>query len=96
MSLPKLKSQEIPFDHPESINMFRPTAEKPLVATLAAIEMYQQQTILQCLQILQQEADKHNGLDYLQVFDDDSKPENLWFVEDGNGGVITALLPSDY
>ncbi|MCA9085207.1 MAG: hypothetical protein KDA81_14180 [Planctomycetaceae bacterium] len=96
MSLPKLKSQEIPFDHPESINMFRPTAEKPLVATLAAIEMYQQQTILQCLQILQQEADKHNGLDYLQVFEDDSKPENLWFIEDEEGGAITSLLPSDY
>ena len=39
MPLPKLRIQEIPFDDPESNNMFRPTAEKPLLATPAAIEM---------------------------------------------------------
>lgn len=91
-----LKAQELPFDHPDSTNMFRPTAEKPFVATRAAIEMYQQETIIQCLQVLQQKATEQNGLDYLQVFEDESKPENLWMIEDGDGGAITALLPSDY
>ena len=41
-------------------------------------------------------ADEHHGLDYLQVFKADDKPEDLWFIEDGEGGCITALLPSDY
>ena len=43
-----------------------------------------------------QKADEHQGLDYLQVFHDETKPENLWFIEDGPGGAITALLPSDH
>ncbi|MFG0287836.1 MAG: hypothetical protein ACF8CQ_06675 [Rhodopirellula sp. JB044] len=28
--------------------------------------------------------------------EDDNKDENLWFLEDGDGGAITGLLPSDY
>ena len=36
------------------------------------------------------------GLDYLQVFDDPIKHEKQWFIEDGPGGAITALLPTDY
>ena len=39
---------------------------------------------------------EHGGIDYLQVFTDPAKPEALWFIEDGPGGAITALLPSDY
>lgn len=74
MLLPKLKEQEIPLDHPDSNNMFQPNAEKPLVATLAAIEMCQQETIFQCLMALQNLAERHSGLDYLQVFED---PEYL-------------------
>lgn len=58
--------------------------------------MYQQETIIQCLIILQERARDQQGIDYLQVFEDDSKPQNLWFIEDGPGGAITALLPSDY
>lgn len=42
------------------------------------------------------EAEQHGGIDYLQVFEDESKSEALWFIEDGPGGAITALLPSDY
>jgi len=91
-----LKTQELPFDHPDSTNMFRPTPEKPFVATPAAINMYQQETIIECLRILQQKAVEYDGLDYLQVFEDEVKPENLWFIEDGAGGAITSLLPSDY
>ena len=76
--------------------MFRPTPEKPFVATPAAIDMYQQETIIECLRILQQKAVEYDGLDYLQVFEDEVNPENLWFIEDGAGGAITSLLPSDY
>lgn len=95
-SLPRLKDQEIPLDDPESINMFLPSREKPLVATPAAIELYSHEVILACWHILREKADKHQGLDYLQVFEDETKAEGLWFIEDGEGGAITALLPSDY
>ncbi len=91
-----LKNQELPLDHPDSSNMFQPSVNKPFVATPAAIGMYQQQTIIECLRILQEQAEQHDGLDYLQVFEDDTKPENLWFIEDDPGGAITALLPTDY
>lgn len=94
--LPKLKRQEIPLDHPESSNMFLPSAEKPFLATPAAIQMYTRETIIACLTTLQQKARESNGLDYLQVFEDEVRPEKLWFIEDGEGGAITALLPSDY
>ena len=91
-----LKSQEIPLDDPESNNMFRPGPDKPFAATPAAIEMYTREAILACLNLLRQKADEHQGLDYLQVFTSPEKPEDLWFMEDGAGGAITALLPSDH
>ncbi|MCA8999488.1 MAG: hypothetical protein KDA80_21010 [Planctomycetaceae bacterium] len=96
MALPRLKSQEIPLDDPESTNMFRPGPDKPFVATPAAIAMYSQETILACWQVLRTLADEQQGLDYLQVFESDDHDENLWFIEDGAGGAITALLPTDY
>lgn len=76
--------------------MFVPSAEKPFVATPAAIEMYGRETIRACLSLLQDSAIANAGLDYLQVFDFSDKPEKLWFIEDDPGGAITALLPSDY
>ena len=91
-----LKQQELPDDHPDAFNMFVPGPEKPFVATPAAINMYQHETIINCLIVLQQAARQKDGIDYLQVFEDTSKPENLWYIEDGPGGAITALLPSDY
>lgn len=94
--LPTLKQQEIPFDDPESSNMFLPGPDKPLVATPAAIEVYAHETIVACWRVLQELARQQQGLDYLQVFEDTDKSENLWFIEDGEGGAITALLPSDY
>lgn len=94
--LPRLKPQEIPLDHPDSSCMFQPTPDKPFVATRAAIDMYTQETIVACWQVLRQLADEHQGLDYLQVFESDQHEENLWYIEDGEGGAITALLPSDY
>ena len=96
--LPPLKPQEIPYDSPDSSNRFRPSADKPFVATPAAIDLYRHETILACLTVLQRKAVEQDGLDYLQVFDGESigKEENLWYIEDGLGGAITALLPSDY
>ena len=93
-SLPTLQPQEIPLDHPDSNNMFLPTAEKPLVATQPAIAMYSQSVIFACLTVLSQKADEHGGLDYLQVFESNQHAENLWFIE--NNEAITSLLPSDY
>lgn len=95
-TLPRLKDQEIPFHHPESKHYFRPGVDHPFVATPAAIELYTQETIIACLHLLQAKASDVRGLDYLQVFEDDSKPEELWVIEEGPGGAITALLPSDH
>lgn len=95
MPLPTLKPQEIPFDHPDSTCMFLPGPEKPFVATPAAMDTYGD-SIIACLRALQCLAKQHRGLDYLQVFDCPGKPEPLWLIEDGEGGAITALLPSDY
>jgi hypothetical protein len=95
MPLPILKPQEIPLDHPDSICMFHPKPAKPFLATPAALKLYGD-AILPCLRTLQALARQHKGLDYLQVFTCAGKPEPLWFIEDGEGGAITALLPSDY
>ena len=95
-ALPKLKTQEIPLDDPQSCNMFRPSPDKPFMVTPAALEMYSREVIVGCWQVLRKQAGEHGGIDYLQVFEDESKSENLWFIEDGDGGAITALLPSDY
>ncbi|MFO0818489.1 MAG: hypothetical protein U1A77_11145 [Pirellulales bacterium] len=75
--------------------MFRPSPAKPFVATRAAVEMHGED-ILFGLNELQALAIIHKGLDYLQVFAAKGRPEPLWFIEDGEGGAITALLPSDY
>lgn len=96
MPSPRLKQQEIPLHHPASSNMFRPGPDKPLVATPAAIEMYSHETILACLRVLQLKAQQHAGIDYLQVFESAEHDAPLWFIEDGSGGAITALLPADY
>lgn len=96
MHLPELRDQEIPLDHPDSINMFQPRPDKPFLATPAAIAMYTHETIVSCLGAIREKADRHAGLDYVQVFVDSEKPEPLWFIEDGEGGAITALLPSDH
>jgi hypothetical protein len=96
MQMPVLQTQEISYDAPESKYMFRPSAEKPFVATRQAVETYQREIIIACLHLLQQQAERYEGLDYLQVFEDPDKREALWIIEDDDGGAITALLPSDY
>ena len=95
-TLPTLKTQEIPLDDPASVWRFVPSEAKPFLATPAAIEAYGASTIWACLIQLQSLARTMDGIDYLQVFEDSSKSEPLWFIEDGDGGAITALLPSDY
>jgi hypothetical protein len=95
MQKPVLNVQEIPFDHPDSRNMFQPNPEKPFLATPAAIALYREAIYL-CLTELPRLAIEKNGIDYLQVFDDSEKAQPLWFIEDGPGGAITALLPSDF
>lgn len=95
MHKPILKTQEIPFDHPDSRYMFQPGSVKPFLATPAAIQAYRH-AIYDCLLQLQNLAREKNGIDYLQVFDDPDQPEALWFIEDDDGGAITALLPSDH
>jgi hypothetical protein len=92
-----LKQQEVPLDSPESCNRFQPSPEKPFLATAAAIEAHQMETIQRCLAVLQEQAKRYGGIDYLQIFKnvDPNKPD-LWIIEDGDGGAITALLPDDY
>ena len=95
MHCPVLKPQEIPFDSPQSCCMFQPGPTKPFLATPAAIDMHGAD-IFPCLVDLQALAIARRGIDYLQVFTIAGRPEPLWFIEDGEGGAITALLPSDY
>ena len=91
-----LKPQEISHASSESCCAFSPTATKPFVATRTALQTFGESTIFRCLMHLQEEARRHDGLDRLQVFEDLATHETLWFIEDGEGGVITALLPDDY
>ncbi len=88
--------QEIPFDHPDSCHMFRASEEKPLVATPGAIEEFSHVTILACWKLLMDLATENLGLDYLQVFVRESDGAKLWYIEDGDGGAITALKPDEY
>jgi len=96
MSILTLKPQEIPFDAPGSCFRFEPSSAKPFVATREAHAMYGPLVIAECLLRLQCLVREHDGIDYLQVFECLDKPEPLWFIDDGDGGAITALLPSDY
>ena len=73
-TFPILRPQEIPLDDPASCEMFVPSEAKPLVATPAAIEMYGQEMILACLQVLQESAVKQLG--------HDGKPFTLWNLVD--------------
>jgi hypothetical protein len=90
----RLKPQEIPFDDPDSRYFF---TTQPFVATPSALNVYGNEIIVNCLIYLQRQAKEYDGLDYLQVFQDtiDNRPA-LWFIDDGQGGATTALLPEDY
>ncbi len=89
-----LKPQEIPIDDPRSRYRF---TTQPFVATPTALNIYGQEVITKCLIYLQRQARQYNGIDYLQVFEDLAKGRSdLWFIDDGEGGATTALLPEDY
>ena len=90
------QAQEIPLDNVDSTYRFQPNAEKPFLATAAAIDRFQYETLMECLIVVQFKAQRHEGLDYLQVFEDEETGDKLWLIEDGPGGAITALLPADY
>jgi hypothetical protein len=52
--------------------------------------------LAECLKVLQVKAQKQSGgLFKAQSFHDRTKPQNLWFIEDGPGGATTALRPTD-
>ncbi len=87
--------QEIPLDDPRSTYSFFPE-QKPFLVTSAVSQTIPHSAILACLHQLMLFAKKHNGLDYLQSFKVEGCSEALWFIEDGDGGAITALFPSDY
>lgn len=90
----RLRSQELPLDHPDSRYYFN---TQSYVATRNALDAYGQAIIGGCLIYLQTQAKRYKGLDYLQVFEDiDGNRPPLWFIDDGNGGATTALLPEDY
>jgi hypothetical protein len=76
--------------------MFCPSDDKPFVATRAAVEAFGIGMIITGLCILQAHARERSGIHHVQVFDVHESDEPLWFIEDGPGGAINALLPSDY
>ena len=84
-----------PIDHPNSCNRFRPGPHKLFVTTRGAIDRFSQETVVACLRILQEKAEEHDGIAYLQVFES-ADGDQLWFIEDGGGSVIIALLPGEY
>jgi hypothetical protein len=86
--IPRLRPQEIPLDYPAHLNnMFQLGSDKPFVATCAAIGLYSNVVIIRCWQVLLQKANEHNGLDYIQVFEDECRSEDLWFIEEGASGL---------
>lgn len=87
----ELQPQEPPLNDPCSNKFF---AGKPFAATQGAVLEFGELTVLACLRLLQREAMKHDGIDYLQVFKD-ADGRRLWFIED-EGNSITALLPEEY
>ena len=91
-----LRPQEIAIDDPRSCCMFQPSERKPFVATPAAIAQFGDSVIVDSLRIIQRKATVEQGLDYIQVFEVAGSTTRLWFIEDGDGGAITALLPDDY
>ncbi len=87
----KRKPQEIPLDHPDS--RWRFTGQ--LVAVPAALNAFGVKLILPVYLILQTLAWNHDGIDYLQVFENPTGADSrLWFIDDETH--VTALLPLDY
>ena len=71
--------------------------DSQFVATRNAIDKFGETVIVAAHIILLKAVKQKGGLDYLQVFEDiEKKRPPLWFIDDGDGGATTALLPEDY
>ena len=78
---PILKQQEIPYDHPDSKWMFDPEVDIAVAITPAAKAIYNDYAY-ELLAILTELAERHGGLDRLQVFvNSDPSVEDLWVQE---------------
>ncbi len=88
--------QEIEFDDARSSCQFRPGAKKPFLMTPGAQDAIGEELALECLTRLCALAKVHAGIDYLQKFEIIESGIVVWFIEDGDGGAITALLPEEY
>lgn len=86
------RGQEVPFDHPDSRWRFDPIARQT-VATRTSLAQFTVFEIAGVLDLLREQAEIHDGLDYLQTFED-AAGRRLWVIE--NEEAITALLPEDY
>jgi len=89
----KYKQQEPAFDSPESCWHYRLDGSKFVGTTSAASVEFTREEIIGVLELLQQKAVEHNGLDYLQTFEDE-EGRRLWVTE--NSEAIMAMLPSDW
>ncbi len=88
--------QEIAFDDPKSTCRFSPSVKKPFLITAGVESTFGAELPFECLTRLLALATYHDGIDYLQVFEIRESGLKIWFIEDGEGGAITALLPSEY
>jgi hypothetical protein len=89
-----LKTQEIPYDSPESDKMFDPLAKERVLVTdavrvLLGDEVGDAGALLADLYRMAQE---YRGLDYLQVFMN-SDGEDIWIIEED--AAITVMTPSN-
>jgi len=90
------RMQEIQFDDPRSSYQFFPSDKKPFVLTPGAQKAIGKELAFECLTRLYALAKMHSGIDYMQKFEILESGIIVWFIEDGDGGAITALLPSEY
>jgi hypothetical protein len=90
----QMKEQEVPATDPRS-TYFLGLPGRTLVATPGALETFTAGEISFVVSTLKERADASSGLDYLAVFDSDDG-RRLFVIDDGPGGAVTLLLPSDY
>jgi hypothetical protein len=92
----RYRIQEVDFDDDRSICDFRPGEGKPFLITRGVQDEFGISLPSECLSRLMAMASLHDGIDYLQVFEIPELDQKIWLIDDGDGGAITALLPSEY
>lgn len=90
------RMQEVLFDDTRSNCQFLPQEKKPFLITSGAERAIGHELAFECLTRLRALAMLHDGIDYLQTFLILEQRITVWFIEDGPGGAITALLPDEY